>query len=91
MIHYILNINKFSRSVLFFKIDSIRYTNLIHVGRYYSNGNYYYGGSSTYYCNSDNDCTGNLKCCYSYGKRQCTYPHYTGGLGITNSGIGIGL
>ncbi len=62
----------------------------IHPNRYYSNGNNYYGGSSTYYCNSDRDCTGNLKCCYSYGQQQCTYPHYSGGVGITNGGIGFG-
>jgi len=47
--------------------------------RYYSSGNSYYGGSS--YCNNDRDCTGNLKCCYSYGRRQCTYPYYSGGYG----------
>lgn len=47
--------------------------------RYYSIGNSYYGGS--YYCNSDRDCTGNLKCCYTYGTRQCTYPYYSGGYG----------
>ena len=62
---------------------------MLNCSRYYSNGNYY-GGSSTYYCNNDNDCTGNLKCCYSYGQQQCTYPHYSGGVGITNGGIGFG-
>merc|ERR1712038_1692128 len=55
--------------------------------RYYSSG-YYYGGSSNYYCSSDRDCTGNLKCCYSYGQQQCTYPHYSGGVGIINNGYG---
>ena len=58
--------------------------------RYYSNGNYYSGSSSTYYCNNDYDCTGNLKCCYQYGKRQCSYPHYNYH-GHTTGGIGIGL
>jgi len=58
--------------------------------RYYSNGNYYSGSSSTYYCNNDYDCTGNLKCCYQYGKRQCSYPHYSYH-GHTTGGIGIGL
>ena len=61
----------------------------ITVFRYYTSGNYY-GGSSTNYCNNDNDCTGNLKCCYSYGQQQCTYPHYSGGVGSSNVGIGFG-
>ena len=49
--------------------------------RYYSNGNSYYSGYSSNYCNNDSDCSGNLKCCNSYGQRQCSYPHYSGGYG----------